>query len=848
MKTIFSLLFMMLTAPFALAEGNIDDVWSAIEGNDARSLRQALVGVDSNVTRDKDGHTPLTLAASKASFECTRELLWAGASAELTDKKGKTARSYLKPGTSNFTSLNLLLRTHAFAQKEAGKPSKPVVPYRVIINDSCVDPNHSDYSHRYWINQAELNGEPGVDDDGNGFIDDTTGWNVGEDLPLRMPSLALEAIKDKAWLERLMDEYISLEEGTAADPKAIMERLSQRYENPLAKQLGVRMAKETRLNDLYYAKQVYKQSHGTHVAGIVLNASGGNAEMHGVSWEPVEGSADEVKVAILKKLEETMKRAAAEQPDYVSYMRVVRGEYLASCVKAGRRFSAYLRSSGAGVVNMSYETNTDLYVFCAQMIQNHYKEHGKNPESMKSFSCPTGLDLCGSLALELQIADCSFYALAMAQNPNVLFVVAAGNSKLNNDTALRVPAYLSRFFPNVISVASVGESLQLSDFSNFGVHSVQIAGKGEGIISSVLGGIRKKMSGTSMAAPEVAGIAAAIRFSYPDLTARDIRRILLISAKPSPQLKDKIASAAVVDRERALQLAATWSKGVSLFVDEAWDWPSAVDTTPVVHVPKGQQKPVEPPGAAGNAPETSQSERKKVGISSVGGFTKNWRVVATAFPQPRYQEFNLSKAWPSEWVANSWNSGRQITAMGGDANGWALVTTESPTIGAQKLVGYNFDQIAIKANMDEGLRIRCVAGYDAQWVFVMDKSTGYGGQRYTLPGPFNETRKEWIQARWKEGLRITAVAGEHGPKEKNSWVIVMSQNSGMTDQVYSGPGAWPADWIKARWKEGYYITSHTGYGNAWLVVMSKGVFKPSTYQSYSVQLEDPNEWIKSVVK
>ena len=846
MKYLRFFVFTLFAAHAVLAEGDLSAVWPAIEQNDPRALRQSLVGVDGNITRAADGHTPLTLAVSLASFECARELLWAGVKADLPDKNGRIARSYLKIGTPNFTSLNLLLRAYIFAQKEAGNPERSAVPYRVVINDAYVDPNHPDYRHRYWINKAESTGKSGIDDDNNGFIDDATGWNMGEDLPLRMPSLALDSIHNRAGLERLVSDYLSIKDNTADDPETLKEELRLRYENPLAKQLGIRIAKEAGFNDFFYAAQLSDLSHGTHVAGIVLAASAGTAEMHGVSWEAVEGSKKEVWQALLEQVDVSMRSAAVEQPDYAGFMQVVRGDYLAACVKAGRRYSDYLRSCGAGIVNMSYAKESESYRKSAETIQTYYREHGKNPASMESFVCPVGLDLCGSLALELQIADSSFFAVAMARNPNVLFVAAAGNSNVNNDVDLPTPSYLSRFFPNVISVASVGDSQKLSEFSNFGVRSVQIAARGENITSSYLGGLRHTMSGTSMAAPEVAGVAAALRFAYPDLTATEVRRILLASAKPSSNLKGKIATSAVVDRERALQLASSWERGLALFVDETWDWPSSPDQAPIIHGPPTQ--PAVPPAGAGKQSGGQSSARPTVGISAIGGFGENWRVVATTLPQPRHQFFNLSKTWPTEWLHKAADSGHRIAALGGDPNGWAIVTTESPMIGAQKLVGYTFDQTSLKSYMDDGYRIRCVAGYDSQWVFVMDKSTGYGEQRYTLPGPFDDKRKAWISARWKEGLAITSVAGENGPEEKFSWAMVMSSNAGVSEQTYAGPGPWPAKWIDEQWKKGFFITSHTGYGEAWLVIMSKGAFQPSAKQSCSDQLTDPRPWIEEILK
>lgn len=50
----------------------------------------------------------------------------------------------------------------------------------VDVIDTGVDYNHTDLSSRVWINQAEQNGTSGVDDDGNGYIDDIRGWDFAD--------------------------------------------------------------------------------------------------------------------------------------------------------------------------------------------------------------------------------------------------------------------------------------------------------------------------------------------------------------------------------------------------------------------------------------------------------------------------------------------------------------------------------------------------------------------------------------------------------------------------------------------------------------------------------------------
>lgn len=51
----------------------------------------------------------------------------------------------------------------------------------VAVTDGGVDYNHEDLAYNMWCNEAELNGQPGVDDDGNGFVDDIYGYNFLSD-------------------------------------------------------------------------------------------------------------------------------------------------------------------------------------------------------------------------------------------------------------------------------------------------------------------------------------------------------------------------------------------------------------------------------------------------------------------------------------------------------------------------------------------------------------------------------------------------------------------------------------------------------------------------------------------
>ncbi|MBU6376538.1 MAG: S8 family serine peptidase [Bdellovibrionales bacterium] len=95
-------------------------------------------------------------------------------------------------------------------------------------------------------------------------------------------------------------------------------------------------------------------------------------------------------------------------------------------------------------------------------------------------------------------------AIQRAIAKGVYVVAAAGNEANDNDSRATYPAN----YPGVISVASTDQNDELSVFSNFGSKNVFIAAPGSSINSSVPGGYYESMSGTSMAAPQVAGAIA----------------------------------------------------------------------------------------------------------------------------------------------------------------------------------------------------------------------------------------------------------------------------------------------------------------------------------------------------
>lgn len=118
-------------------------------------------------------------------------------------------------------------------------------------------------------------------------------------------------------------------------------------------------------------------------------------------------------------------------------------------------------------------------------------------------------------------------AVKKALDKGITIVAAAGNESTDYYS---FPAS----FEGVISVGSTNERNQLSSFSNYGP-SVDLVAPGEDIFSTVYDGKKGSsfatFSGTSMASPVVAGVAALLKSKHPDLKPHEIEAILEITAK-----------------------------------------------------------------------------------------------------------------------------------------------------------------------------------------------------------------------------------------------------------------------------------------------------------------------------
>lgn len=135
-----------------------------------------------------------------------------------------------------------------------------------------------------------------------------------------------------------------------------------------------------------------------------------------------------------------------------------------------------------------------------------------------------------------------FRAIAEAQRKGVLLVAAAGNSGVDTDIFANYPSNYD--LDNVISVAAIDRYGELAEFSNYGGKTVDIAAPGVDILSLGIGGddAYQENSGTSMAAPHVAGVAALVYSAFPNASAEEVRDRIISSAIKGSAFSGKMVS------------------------------------------------------------------------------------------------------------------------------------------------------------------------------------------------------------------------------------------------------------------------------------------------------------------
>jgi outer membrane protein assembly factor BamB len=145
-----------------------------------------------------------------------------------------------------------------------------------------------------------------------------------------------------------------------------------------------------------------------------------------------------------------------------------------------------------------------------------------------------------------------FEALQRARAAGIIFVTAAGNDGVNNDTVPHYPANYA--LDNIVTVAATNRSDALASYSDYGLGVVDLAAPGDQIYSSYYSSDTsyQTLSGTSMAAPHVVGALALLKARFPDDNYRQLINRLLRSVTPLQALAGKVQTGGRLNLARAL--------------------------------------------------------------------------------------------------------------------------------------------------------------------------------------------------------------------------------------------------------------------------------------------------------
>jgi subtilisin family serine protease len=239
--------------------------------------------------------------------------------------------------------------------------------------------------------------------------------------------------------------------------------------------------------------------HGTHVAGIAVD---------GNPFARVTAVAMHWPSEVVPQLptEETAKANAA------AYKAAV----------------AHFSKAGARVVNMSWRYGPSAYEGALA-----YHNVGKTPEERKQMA--------------LKIFEIEKQALeeAFKGAPGILFVAGSGNEDNSADFSMYIPAGFE--LPNLITAGAVDMAGSETAFSTFG-KTVVVHANGFEVDSFMPGGERTKLSGTSMASPQVANLAAKLFAMKPDLTPAQVKELILKGAERNGRVN-------LINPVRTLELA-----------------------------------------------------------------------------------------------------------------------------------------------------------------------------------------------------------------------------------------------------------------------------------------------------
>ena len=426
-----------------------------------------------------------------------------------------------------------LEKAYAFLQ---GKKGVEVV---VGVLDSGTDLLHEDLKEVAWVNPKEIPAN-GIDDDKNGYIDDMNGWNfLG---PIYKEHLEYQRI--------IIDPSITDEE-TFQEAKAFYDE-KQATAQANEKGYGRMLTMVTNVDNTI-SKHLNKTDYSKDdVLGIVTDDTALKASIEAA--KQIYGFGVSSLIQAKKELSKLVEDAQLVLAD-----EVLKNEYRSVLGDNPNTMDDKFygdSNTGHSEKDESHGTHVSGIIAASRNNDKGMKGVANNVKIMAVRAVPDGDEYDKDVALGLRYAvdngakiiNTSFgkayspkkkwvyEAIQYAASKDVLIVNAAGNDGKNIDVEKTYPndsrdlkIEISDNFLTVGAMsANYNETLPAS-FSNYGKINVDVFAPGVQIYSTTPENGYEKYSGTSMAAPSAAGVAALIRSYYPKLSASQVKHILMNS-------------------------------------------------------------------------------------------------------------------------------------------------------------------------------------------------------------------------------------------------------------------------------------------------------------------------------
>jgi len=448
----------------------------------------------------------------------------------------------------------------AYGKIIKNKKGKTVI---VAVMDSGTDIDHEDLKNVIWTNKKEIPNN-GKDDDNNGYIDDIHGWNfVGDGYDEQFEYVRLLVSGDRS-----NPRY--------AEAEALYNQEYQKYTQLKTQfnEILQELITADKTLTAHFGKSDYtkKEVSAIQTQDEKLATAKQYAQLiymnnHDYMPELLQGLKKDLKTfneRLNVHLNKNLKgRKTGDNPDDFndkmgygnnnprpSIKDESHGTHVSGIIAAERNNGKGMNGIANNVKIMAIRStpNGDEYDKDVALAIRYAADNGAKIINMsfgKSFS---------------PHSDWVRDAIKYAAEKDVLIVHGSGNDKTNLDTVNTYPNDAIGNGPevadNFISVGALvpryGANM-VSNYSNYGKINVDVFAPGSEIYSATPENEYESQNGTSMAAPNVTGVAALIRSQYPSLTASQVKKVIMDSGLP---IKAKVT----VGENRAVKTFSEISK------------------------------------------------------------------------------------------------------------------------------------------------------------------------------------------------------------------------------------------------------------------------------------------------